>query len=152
MRQISFSFDELQGADIYNIVFLPSKGVSSFNQTLTHYSVNNLTPGQEYSITITAFQRGEATGQILRQITTGKTKPGVLHFLNQWITLNFFTSCRRSLKLHSNYWASRQLVQSKPCDFLAFDWPMYHRFADVQMCHLSSTRPCFSFHSDSIIQ
>ena len=37
-----------------------------------------------------------------------------------------------------------RLVQSEPRSCLAFDWPMYHRFADVRICYLPSTRPCFS--------
>ena len=38
-----------------------------------------------------------------------------------------------------------RFVPAKPRIFLAFDWPIYARFADIRICNSPSTRPCFSF-------
>ena len=56
---------------------------------------------------------------------------------------SFKKSCF-SQKLFRNAHISR-LVQSELRNFLAFNWLMYHRFANVRMCYSSITIPCFLF-------
>ena len=71
--QVSFSFDEKNNNQLYEISIHSSTSSNSLNQTNTSYYATGLTPGLHYNISITAIETGRRSSPTIKRFTTGAT-------------------------------------------------------------------------------